>query len=192
MSWSKCRFGADQTLINVKTIEKKNVLDPKLGFMKRKQISFWMYWLFQPSGVVNDWWYNLSLNFKKKTFQKTFPRISKVSKLCVTAIKIRYYLKHIFSLHSKMTCLCSRLKVFIFLFFSRFLHNNNLLNNLFLFTKKSVSSWKQWKLIARYILNLSMWNENDIRINRYKYKHKQFRKLWHQCENSIDWYAERI
>lgn len=136
MSWSKCRFGADQTLINVKTIEKKNVLDPKLGFMKRKQISFWMYWLFQPSGVVNDWWYNLSFNFKKKTFQTTFPRISKVSKLCVTAIKIRYYLKHFFSLHSKMTCLCSRLKVFI-LFFSPASYTIIIYwTTFFLFTKK--------------------------------------------------------
>lgn len=117
MSWSKCRFGADQTLINVKTIEKKNVLDPKLGFMKRKQISFWMYWLFQPSGVVNDWWYNLSFNFKKKKhFKQRFHEFQRFRNCAWQPSKYVIIWNIFFSLHSKMTCLCSRFKVFIFCF----------------------------------------------------------------------------
>lgn len=160
MSWSKCRFGADQTLINVKTIEKKNVLDPKLGFMKRKQISFWMYRLFQPSGVVNDWWYNLSFNFKKKKhFKQRFHEFQRFRNCAWQPSKYVIIWNIFFPSSLKNDVFMFSVKSFYFLFFSRFLHNNNLLNNLFFIHKKSVSSWKQWKLIARYILNLSMWNK---------------------------------
>lgn len=158
MSWSKCRFGADQTLINVKTIEKKNVLDPKLGFMKRKQISFWMYRLFQPSGVVNDWWYNLSFNFKKNISNNVSTNF-KGFEIVRDSHQNTLLFETFFFSSLKNDVFMFSVKSFYFLFFSRFLHNNNLLNNLFFIHKKSVSSWKQWKLIARYILNLSMWNK---------------------------------
>lgn len=136
MSWSKCRFGADQTLINVKTIEKKNVLDPKLGFMKRKQISFWMYWLFQPSGVVNDWWYNLSLNFKKKHFKQRFHEFQRFRNCAWQPSKYVIIWNIFFYSSLKNDVFMFSVKSFYSLFFSRFLHNNNLLNNLFFIYQK--------------------------------------------------------
>lgn len=106
-----------------------------------------MYWLFQPSGVVNDWWYNLSLNFKKKKhFKQRFHEFQRFRNCAWQPSKYVIIWNIFFYSSLKNDVFMFSVKSFCFLFFSRFLHNNNLLNNLFFIYKKKRFELKTMKI----------------------------------------------